>query len=80
MSSNQRPTKVRVFSSQNSSPVPNRRRTDVQTETEAPQTATPAVQTAAAPTAGRGSTLMLLMLFLIGCAIGGAVLTLIGLG
>lgn len=76
MSSDQRPGKVRVFSSNAAMATPARRRGD-------PQPATvPAVEPVASAredVARPGRTLLLAVLFLLGCAIGGAVIAWQGL-
>ena len=79
MSNDQRPGKVRVFSSHAVEPPPARRRGDP------PQRDTPsAVEGAArgpqvANVAGSSRAFMLAIPFLLGCAIGGAVVAWLGL-
>jgi hypothetical protein len=76
MSSDQRPGKVRVFSSRTPPPAPARRRGDPQ-QAPAPG-AEPAAQ--AGDVARPGRPLFLAIPFLLGCAIGGAVIAWLGLG
>jgi hypothetical protein len=78
MSSNQRPGKVRVFSSGNRGDVPQRRRGDVE-QPEAASDARKAASGAAPPEADRFPWVVMTLLFLIGCAAGGALLSLLGL-
>ncbi|MDF0542532.1 hypothetical protein PX699_09280 [Sphingobium sp. H39-3-25] len=77
MSSNQRPGKVRVFSSGNRGDVPQRRRGDVE-QAEPASEARTAVSGAAAPAAERFPWVVMTLLFLIGCAAGGALLSFLG--
>lgn len=75
MSSDQRPGKVRVFSSSTAvAPVPARRRGDVVEAAPSPAPPLPAVEPAQ-----KGGFPLLAGLFLIGCAIGGALLAWSGL-
>lgn len=78
MSSDQRPGKVRVFSSRTPPPAPARRRGDQQ-----PAPVSGAEPAASAPQPGDDSrpdrTILLAIPFLLGCAIGGAVLAWLGL-
>ena len=78
MSSDQRPGKVRVFSSRTPPPAPARRRGDRQ-QAPAPG-AEPAVSAAQAGDVSRPDrTILLAIPFLLGCAIGGALLAWLGL-
>jgi len=75
MSSDQRPGRVRVFSSSTAAaPVPARRRGDAAAVAPSPVPPVPAVQPAA-----RGGFPVLAGLFLIGCAVGGALMAWSGL-
>lgn len=78
MSSDQRPGKVRVFSSRTPPPAPARRRGDPERATV--QAAERAASSAQAGDAARpGRSLFLAIPFLLGCAIGGAVIAWLGL-
>jgi hypothetical protein len=96
MSSNQRPTKVRVLSSQSRSHMPARRRGDVpspdsadrgdispeaaelQAQEQAQAERAALAASAAAQGMSWGQRIGYFLLFLIGCAVGGAALTMIG--
>lgn len=86
MSSNQRPTGVRVISSQGNRPTPARRHGDPVVESTPPpspdveEVSAPISTAAAEASSGKGDFLILALLFVIGCAIGGAALSLLGLG
>ena len=77
MSSDQRPGKVRVYSSRPAQPVPARRRGDPQPAAIAAESAaaSPQIVDAARP----NRTALLAVPFLLGCAIGGGVLAWLGL-
>ncbi|OAN54814.1 MULTISPECIES: hypothetical protein [unclassified Sphingobium] len=75
MSSDQRPGKVRVFSSGTATPQPARRRGD---RVEAAPVADPPRLPAPAAKPGGGRFLLLAGLFLLGCAVGGALLAWFG--
>ncbi|NWK98898.1 hypothetical protein DM806_25190 [Sphingobium lactosutens] len=78
MSSDQRPGKVRVFSSGTAAAPPARRRSD-RAEADVTPVAEPSqTPVSAAPPSGGGS-LLLAVLFLIGCAVGGVLIAWFGL-
>jgi len=79
MSSDQRPGKVRVFSSRTAEAPPARRRGDPQ-QTGTPPAAEPAaLPTPMAKAASPYRTVLPAALFLFGCATGGAVVAWLGL-
>lgn len=78
MSSDQRPGKVRVYSSRPAQPVPARRRGDPQ-PAAAVAAEPPAVPAQVADAARPDRTMFLAALFLLGCAIGGGVIALLDL-
>lgn len=78
MSSDKRPAKVRVFSSRNGMPAQGQRRGDQVAPVD--PTAKPVAAAPVAPPITRGRTVLFVLLFLIGCAIGGAALGFIALG
>lgn len=78
MSSDQRPGKVRVFSSRTPPPAPARRRGDQERAT-GPAATTAASSPQAGDVARPGRSLFLAVPFLLGCAIGGAVIAWLGL-
>ncbi|HUD95463.1 hypothetical protein [Sphingobium sp.] len=82
MSSDQRPGKVRVFSSGTGAAPPTRRRSDraeanVVPVAEAAQAPVPGAQASVPPSGG--SFLLPAVLFLIGCAVGGVLIAWFGL-
>lgn len=76
MSSDKRPAKVRLFSSNSGIPIPARRHDDPKPPVETPPPAS--IVEAKAPPSTRGRSILLTVLFLLGCAIGGAALPLLG--
>lgn len=78
MSSDQRPGKVRVFSSRTPPPAPARRRGDRQ-QTPAPGAEPARLSVPAEDAARPDQPLLLAIPFLLGCAIGGAVIAWLGL-
>jgi hypothetical protein len=75
MSSDKRPAKVRVFSSSSGS-MPGQRRDDV--EATPPEVEAPPAIIAAEP-ARSGGFILLACLFVLGCALGGALFAIFGL-
>ena len=78
MSSDQRPGKVRVFSSRTPPPAPARRRGD-QEPGAVPAADTSASSPQGGDTARSSRSLFLAVPFLLGCAIGGAAIAWLGL-
>lgn len=82
MSRDQRPGRVRVFSSDGAAPTPMRRRTDRMPELADEELDVPAPSAAAVVTPTPADSLswrLLAVLFLGGCALGGAAIAALGL-
>jgi hypothetical protein len=78
MNGDQRPGRVRVFSSSaGAAPNPGRRRSDRVEVEEAPEVLAPPTPVATAT--GKGYVFLLVGLFLLGCVIGGALMAWSGL-